>query len=685
MKTWAWLLLALPQDDPARLVDALRTGDVEQRETAMRRLKELGERALPELRKAAEDPDQEVAGRARFLVRRAEVAARLPEGLKLAAPGIEDRLAGSENAWTLVWMDLTRREEAAVAPALLEPLAAAGVRGARTEEEKVWACQTAASQDYKSAAPAIVQLLQDPSDSVKSAAMQALVGLRAPEAVPLLVRMVREGSEDGRLQAEQLIMVIGGSVPAAVLAELVKSDAPRVRAAGLRALANLGKENEDAVALVLPALADAVPAVRLAALNVLPAVATADHAARVLPLLKDAEANVRQAALQALVQLGARAQAAAVRPLLADPVSTVRYGALEAVAAFGLTDAAEAVVALLKDEDDEVRHQAAQTLVVLDAVGCRDAILPLLKDASPSTRLLAIWALGHLRAAGAAAELEGFLAHEEPAFRASAAAALGRSGATASAPALLRLLDDKHMLVRLCAVEALGALRAEAARQPLLALVSEAHAAVRGAAARALAELGATEAAPLLQDLLADETDADEDEEDAIDGLERFSDAPECLERYGILRGPVQAAAAEALCRLGFREGIGGLVAAADDDYETVDLVWLNPFRRPAEVEKLKAATLAADLTGTAAERFRAIAAALGLEFKRNEDQEDVENLRVLPPLKADGRRTLWDALCATAEASEFEVVVDRRRLRMLEDVVASEFWNLWWEAEKED
>src|SRR5262245_44278352 len=127
MNTLTWILLWAVQDDPARLIEALRSGDVEQRETALRKLKDLGERALPELKKAVDDPDQEVAGRVRFLLRRAEVAVRIGDALRQAVPGIEDRLAAGDHAFTQVWMDLAKRGEEELDPKLLEPLAAPGL------------------------------------------------------------------------------------------------------------------------------------------------------------------------------------------------------------------------------------------------------------------------------------------------------------------------------------------------------------------------------------------------------------------------------------------------------------------------------------------------------------------------------------------------------------------------------
>ncbi|HEX7898683.1 MAG TPA: HEAT repeat domain-containing protein [Planctomycetota bacterium] len=684
MMTLMWIHLCAVQEDPARLIEWLRSGDVEQRESATRKLKDLGERAVAELQKAADDPDQEVAGRVRFLLRRASVAAKIGDALRQAVPGVEDRLAAGDHAWTQVWMDLARRGEDELAPRLLEPLAAPGVRGARTENEKMWVCRTAASQAYGSAGIEIVRLLDDPSERVKSAAMQALIELRSPEAVPLLLQKIKDGPEESRPQAEQLLVMMAASVPLPKLIELLKSESPRLRVAGVRALGGAGQESDDAATAVLPALGDTDAGVRAAALAVVAGFRKRDTAPRLLPLLRDPVAVVRQEAARALGALGAREQAVEIRPLLADAEPAVRVAAVAALSELGDAAAAGAIAVLVRDPQDLVRREAARALVDLGATDSAASLRPLLKDNSDELRLLAVWALGHLRALDAAPEIEALLGHAEPAFRASAAAALGRAGAATAVPALLKALGDKNGLVRACAAESLGRLGGAFDHVGLLVALADPNAAVRAAAARALAALDAREAAPLLLLMLEDESDVDDAEDDEIDHLEKFEDCPELETRYDRILGPVRGAAAEGLVRMGFREGVAVLVAVADDDYESVTLTPLNQFRRPEEVARLGRTPLAADLTGTPLDRLKKIAAAAGLEIKL-EDLEEDDVVRPLPPLKADGVRTLWDALRDTAETSGLDVIVDRRRLRVAEDLEAVEFWTSWWETEKEE
>lgn len=76
------LLLLAGQDDPARrLIRALGSDDIEEREEAARKLVELGEPALPLLKKAGEDTDAEVALRARLVAKKITLRRRVREAL----------------------------------------------------------------------------------------------------------------------------------------------------------------------------------------------------------------------------------------------------------------------------------------------------------------------------------------------------------------------------------------------------------------------------------------------------------------------------------------------------------------------------------------------------------------------------------------------------------------------------
>src|SRR5258705_11828955 len=113
------ILILLVQDDAAvktrELIDRLRSENIAVREEATNELKRLGEVAKPELERAAKDPDAELASRAKYLLRRLHLSAKLTSNLLKAVPEAADRLAGGDgSAWTEVLQQATAYDEKAI-------------------------------------------------------------------------------------------------------------------------------------------------------------------------------------------------------------------------------------------------------------------------------------------------------------------------------------------------------------------------------------------------------------------------------------------------------------------------------------------------------------------------------------------------------------------------------------------
>ena len=91
-------LAAAPQDQVEKLISRLGSDVLEEREEAAQRLKEVGDVAIPFLRKAATAEDQEIATRATHLIRVIPIRARLTPNLLAVMPGVDDRIA-SRMTW----------------------------------------------------------------------------------------------------------------------------------------------------------------------------------------------------------------------------------------------------------------------------------------------------------------------------------------------------------------------------------------------------------------------------------------------------------------------------------------------------------------------------------------------------------------------------------------------------------
>src|SRR5881394_1164723 len=104
--------LSLPaQDDPLKrtqsLIEKLQSESAQERDDAVKKLKELGEAAIPELEKASRSSDLEVSSRARYLLIWNEIRKKGAPDLRKIVPDLEDRLAHGN--WTEVFLEVWAR------------------------------------------------------------------------------------------------------------------------------------------------------------------------------------------------------------------------------------------------------------------------------------------------------------------------------------------------------------------------------------------------------------------------------------------------------------------------------------------------------------------------------------------------------------------------------------------------
>ena len=200
--TLVLLTLFQTQSDPTRqvrdLVERLRSENVEERDEAAQKLKDLGRAAIPELENAVGDKDGEVPSRARRLLLLIPMAEQVTTNLTRTVPGILERLAmGADRDWTKALLEIVRESGRKHRyPALkredFDALGSRTVRDAATPEEKSELCKLAAQWGLRSAIPEVTNLLGDPARHVRYQAAECLGNLRAKVAIHELMTLLKD-------------------------------------------------------------------------------------------------------------------------------------------------------------------------------------------------------------------------------------------------------------------------------------------------------------------------------------------------------------------------------------------------------------------------------------------------------------------------------------------------------------
>jgi HEAT repeat protein len=432
------LLLAL-QAGPEALVERLRSDRIEEREEAAQRLKEAGPAALSALEKAARDPDDEVSGRARYLLRAIGVRRYLTPNLRRAVPGIEERLSHGESPpWIETFLELSARPDLAADDlrALSEPAFAA----ARDPGQKLGVIQAARSAGLRSASPAVAGFLADGDPAVRSAALRALGALRASETLPRVLPLLGSPAVNDRHDAVAALGEMGDPQAVTPLARVLADESPLLRARAAASLARLRAREE------IPAIAR---------------------------LLSDRDPQVRKHAARALGELQARDRIPDLAALLRDPEWPAKTAAATALGELRAVEAVPDLVLLLGDPDRYVRETAVAALRILDARAVAAGLAPLLRHPEARARTEALSLLRDLGVPEATPEALRLLEDPEPGIRALAAQALGELGTDPDR--LVPLLDDRQRAPRLEAARALCRLGSGRGVPALLADPEEAN------------------------------------------------------------------------------------------------------------------------------------------------------------------------------------------------------------------
>ena len=583
--------------------------------------------------------------------------------------------------------------------------------------------------------------LKDPDATMRLRAISGLENLRTPGLAPLVAELLSDPDQNVRLA---VIQALGNFGDRDMIPRLVPClTDPILGRSAAQGLVRL--RAKEAVPQILPMLKATDESARSVIIETLVHLRVPEAAPEIARGLSSKFSNVRETAAWALVELGARDQGLKIIPLLHDEEEEVRAAALRAVAEFGLRQAGPDVVKLLSDDDATVRVVAAWTAGKLALEDAGPGVIKMLASADRQETTMAAWAAGVLKLRSARPTLLKLaLDRNDPTLVAASAAVLLTDASNVDdliallpstnqdmpevlapafrkyhSPGLLQKLvsELKNNATPVAAAELLGLLQDTDAAQPLLkifrdpaenllirrltalslarlghkeilpevlVLARNDEASGLSHVIRALGALGARDHAKLLMAPLAEAVD--EVQLATVDALEQMGAVDQLdalISKMDDLNSPADERAAEWLCRQGRKEGCKALAQSSEIR------VALNAFRMPAAWKQLEAVTYTEHLEGTKREIAERIARDAGFELEWTLEEfhpdmdETLARARVRPDhMPLTGGRALSQLMHAMDE--EYDVVLEDNVLRVLPSGVAHEILNTWWLKNKD-
>jgi len=625
------LLLAAELQDAQSLVDKLRSESIAEREQAERQLLDLGPAALAALKNAANDPDSEVASRAKMIVQLIGIRSRIPAEVLKAKPGVErEILRGRRTLFELFSETLgSPASRAAYSPAAVSAFVTEVVKDPLSPPALVTVINVVGESRLKDHWKFLVRVIDDPTikDDPKgrgprSAAASALGGLEVPESTPDLLRFLSHGSADVRASTIGALaaMRVREAIPR--MHELLKDANFHVRHEAIDALVELDPkglqpkipgliEADDGWCLVPLAeavqkfeLVDSVPSL-IEKLNEKVDPSRSPRVAEILlqmrrkevvpVVLRFLEADPRtfwawptspeSLLWKTLEELKDETTWPLVEKYLTSPKPDARAKALEILATYRPTEAVAHSLKLLKDPMATVRARAIEELARLDRPEFEKRLEAFLADGDPDVRVAA---LRSAKRAGRKEEIElaaRSLKDPNLKVRSEAIAKLVRLEANEREDDLAVLLKDESQYVRTHAARALALLHSTKYAKEVFETLGRAQSRdrIRGLSSSEGGAVGILLRLP--EKALATEVTRHVDGPD----LETFSFAVEIAERWGMVEAlpslrkaleakdaGVRARAAKALGALGDRVSGRALVGLLKDPdrrvrYEAVD------------------------------------------------------------------------------------------------------------------
>lgn len=735
MRAVLLLILAVQgaQDEIPGLIEKLRSLDIEARERATTRLKELEEKAVPALQKAAEDPDLDFRNRVRFLLRLRSVRQALGTRILKEVPGLDERLAGEAPR---VWIDVIREATDTFSERHkryerldledYDRLLVAALRHVERAADRVVVLGRLEPRGIPEIIPDCRRLLKDPDGPVREHAVGCLSRLKDRESLRGFIALLKDEHAGTRAAAARALSGLRAKESIGPLVPLLKDDDWQVRRDAVDTLGCL--RAKEVGAAVQPLLRDAEVQVRESALDAIGEIGFRKAIPDVAAALKDKENGVREAALRAMVRLGAREARVEIFPCLSDedwgirgracialgqldgremipellarlrdPQEYVRESAGKALALLKARQEIARVKALLADPDGRIRATACAALEEFDATEAIPDLAKLLEDPDRGVRIRALTALRVLRAEGAIPRIRPLLEDPSAEVRATCAYTLGHLGARDSIPALLELLGAIDAGVVDGAAEALRLMGVKEALPGLRTIVGDGRRAT-AVTIRALAQLGGREEKSVLLPILRLRNTERESGivGEAMSALAEIGAVEVVPELQKMLHQPRRIpdrriGAAMALCSLGLDDGVPVLLEHCEGFAIPRYLNRLNRLRQPDLVRAVQARSLTGMSGVEPGDLLDRFAAAAGLALDRSPGAE-MERIWLWPGTRSifrdmAGRSSVWETFDFPLGIHGFYVVLEPGKLRILPEEEAFEFWKAWWkerQAKKE-
>ena len=360
-------------------------------------------------------------------------------------------------------------------------------------------------EDRRSPAGEFTPFVTHPSHEVKRRAAIALGRLRDPEAVPLLVELLKSSSAAVRVEAAFSLGQLGEPyISRALLAHLAEEQDLEVRLTLIEALSKVAVDTtlDDVGAALAGLLDDDIPIVRAETALAIARLGhrgyrQTDWGARLAALLQDDGVEVRWRAAYALMRLADSSTARALRVALKDRSPRVRMQAARALGAIHDEQAVESLVAVAHEDGDwRVRVDATTAVGKIIAAEKGESLLERfpLQDANAHVRLAA------LRALGATCKRRRA---QDPRFENPTAVDYLRQQLDQAKMDSTRVVTVQEQIA---AAVSLGQVLGKQAIQYLAPIAESAAPRLRAGIARALGETGAREAFPILAKMAEDPT-----------------------------------------------------------------------------------------------------------------------------------------------------------------------------------